>query len=316
MATFDLRYPVLQAPSGGQDLAAAISEAGGMGAFALWRTSQETARQTVARMRGLTKKPFIVNYVLTFPPDSLPAAVDAGAPVVQFSWGVPTPVMAAAVKDRGARFGVQVATAAAARAALDVGAAYLVAQGVEAGGHVQSSTPLHDLLPAVIAEAAGVPVLAAGGMTTGAHLREAMESGAAGVLMGTRFMATVESSAHREYKSALVAAERRDAALSVCYSDSWESALHRTLRNGTLTRWEAAGCPPAGRRPGEGDIVATGPNDRRVLRYSIAPPQRDFTGTVTDMAMYAGQGVADIKDVPTVRDLLARLWAECTLTSA
>jgi NAD(P)H-dependent flavin oxidoreductase YrpB (nitropropane dioxygenase family) len=129
-------------------------------------------------------------------------------------------------------------------------------------------------------------------------------------------MATVESSAHVDYKRALVAAEARDAALSVCYSDSWESALHRTLRNGTLTRWEAAGCPPAGRRPGEGDIVATGPNGRRVLRYSIAPPQRDFTGAVTDMAMYAGQGVADIEDVPTVRDLLARLWTECTSSSA
>ena len=95
MAKYGLKYPVLQAPSGGQDLAAAISNAGGMGAFALWRTTRETARQNVEHMRTLTKNPFIVNYVLTFEPESLPAALDAGAPIVQFSWGVPTSAVAA-----------------------------------------------------------------------------------------------------------------------------------------------------------------------------------------------------------------------------
>jgi nitronate monooxygenase len=311
MAAFDLRYPVLQAPSGGQELAAAISNAGGMGAFGLWRTPPDTARRNVARMRTLTTGPFIANYVLTFEPESLPAALDAGLPVVQFSWGVPSAAIASAVVRGGAKFGVQVATVPAARAALDAGAAYLVAQGVEAGGHVQSSTALRELLPMVLAEAGTVPVLAAGGMTTGADMREVMLAGAAGVLMGTRFMATQESSAHPEYKNALVNARSAHAALSVCYSDSWESATHRTLRNGTLTRWEAAGCPPTGRRPGEGEVVATGPDGRRAIRYSIAPPQRGYVGTVTDMAMYAGQGVDDIHDVPTVADLLARLWAEC-----
>jgi nitronate monooxygenase len=311
LTTFGLKYPVLQAPSGGQELAAAISNAGGIGAFALWRTSRETARQNVERMRGLTKKPFIVNYVLTFEPESLPAAVDAGAPIVQFSWGIPSAETVSAIRRAGARFGVQVATPDGARAAVDAGAAYLVAQGVEAGGHVQSSTPLKDLLPRVLAQAHDVPVLVAGGISTGAQMRRAMLDGAAGVLMGTRFMATEESSAHAEYKNALMHSSASDAALSVCYSDSWESATHRTLRNGTLTRWEAAGCPPAGHRPGEGDVVATGPNGRRAIRYSIAPPQKDMTGTVTDLAMYAGQGVSDIKDIPTVEALLTRMWAEC-----
>ena len=311
MAKYGLTYPVLQAPSGGQELAAAISNAGGMGAVALWRTSRDTARQNVERMRTLTKKPFIVNYVLTFEPESLPAALDAGAPVVQFSWGVPSAAMVSAIRAAGATFGVQVATAGGARAAVDAGATYLVAQGVEAGGHVQSSTPLKDLLPRVLAEAREVPVLVAGGISTGAQMREALLDGAAGVLMGTRFMATEESNAHSEYKNALMHSSASDAALSVCYSDSWEAATHRTLRNGTLARWEAAGCPPQGHRPGEGDVVATGPNGRRAIRYSIGLPQKDMTGTVTDLAMYAGQGVTDIKDIPTVNNLLTRLWAEC-----
>jgi nitronate monooxygenase len=311
MSKFSLKYPVLQAPSGGQELAAAISNAGGIGAFALWRTSPDMARQNVEHMRTLTKKPFIVNYVLTFEPESLAAAVEAGAPIVQFSWGIPTPAMTSAIRNAGATFGVQVATPDGARAAVDAGAAYLVAQGVEAGGHVQSSTPLKDLLPKVLAEAGDVPVLVAGGMSTGAQMRQAMLDGAAGVLMGTRFIATQESSAHAEYKNALMHSKAVDAALSVCFSDSWESATHRCLRNGTLTRWEAAGCPPKGHRPGEGDAVATGQNGRKVIRYSIALPQKDMTGTVTDLAMYAGQGVGEIKDIPTVEALLARMWAEC-----
>src|SRR6476646_3619106 len=158
MSKFGLNYPVLQAPSGGQELAAAISNAGGIGAFALWRTSADVARTNVERMRTLTRKPFIVNYVLTFEPESLPAALEAGAPIVQFSWGVPTPAMTADIRKAGASFGVQVATPGGARAAVDAGAAYLVAQGVEAGGHGQSSTPLKDLLPRVLAEAGDVPV--------------------------------------------------------------------------------------------------------------------------------------------------------------
>lgn len=311
MSKHGLKYPVLQAPSGGQELAAAISNAGGIGAFALWRTSRDLARQNVERMRTLTKKPFIVNYVLTFEPESLPAAVEAGAPIVQFSWGIPTSAMVTTIRNAGSTFGVQVATPDGARAAVDAGAAYLVAQGVEAGGHVQSSTPLRDLLPSVLAEAGDVPVLVAGGISTGAHMRQAMLDGAAGVLMGTRFIATQESAAHAEYKAALTRSKAGDAAMSVCYSDSWESATHRTLRNGTLTRWEAAGCPQKGRRPGEGDVVATAANGRKLIRYSLALPQKDMTGTVTDLAMYAGQGVGDIQDIPTVEALLTRMWAEC-----
>ena len=129
--------------------------------------------------------------------------------------------------------------------------------------------------------------------------------------MGTRLMATRESSGHDDYKNALTRADATDTALSVCYQDGWSGATHRTLRNGTLERWEAAGCPPPGKRPGEGDVVARRGNGGGVPRYSIATPSRGLEGTITDMAMYAGEGVGDVKDIPPVRDLLARIWAEC-----
>lgn len=311
MALFDLKYPIVQAPAGGAELAAAISNAGGLGHIALWGGTQDTAAHNVSNLRKETGRPFVVNYVLSFEPRSLPAALDAGAPIVQFSWGMPTKESVAAIRKANARFGVQIGTAIGARAAVDAGAAYLVAQGQEAGGHVQSSIPLFELLPLALKEAGDVPVLVAGGITTGRALRNALLAGAAGTIMGTRLMATQESSAHDEYKKALVKAHAADAAMSVCYSDGWPAATHRTLRNGTLNRWEAAGCPAPGKRPGEGDVVATRADGTKVLRYGIATPSRGLEGTLTDLAMYAGQGVSDVRDIPPVRDLLARIWSEC-----
>ncbi len=311
MALFGLTYPIVQAPAGGADLAAAISNAGGLGHIALWGGTQDTAAENVSNLRKQTKRPFVVNYVLSFDPRSLPTALDAGAPIVQFSWGIPSKESVVAIRRAGAKFGVQVGTAIGARAAVDAGADYLVAQGNEAGGHVQSSTPIADLLPLVLHEAGNVHVLVAGGVSTGHALRARLLAGASGVVIGTRLMATEESSAHPDYKQALLQAHAPDAALSVCFQDGWPGATHRTLRNGTLERWEAAGCPPPGKRPGEGDVVATRANGTKVLRYGIATPSRGLEGTVTDLAMYAGQGVGEIHDIPPARDLLARIWSEC-----
>jgi nitronate monooxygenase len=194
---------------------------------------------------------------------------------------------------------------------VDLGADYLVAQGTEAGGHVQSSTPLYELLPKVLEVAKGTPVLVAGGISHGAKLRTALIAGASGAVVGTRFVATQESEAHAQYKEALVRAEGKETAMSVCFQDGWTGATHRTLRNDTLERWEAAGCPPVGSRPGEGDVVATGPNGITATRYSTLSPRQGFRGTLTDLALYAGQGVGDVKDIPTAQQLVERLWAEC-----
>lgn len=311
MALFGLRYPIFAGPFGGIDLASAVSNSGAMGTIPLWTRTPEEAYQDVAQMRRQTKQPFVVNYVMAREPISLPRALEAGAPVVGFSWGLPSKQVVSMIRASGAKFGVQVGTAAGARAALDLGADYLICQGTEAGGHVQSSTPLYELLPGVLSEAKETPVLAGGGIGNGQKIRKALLGGASGTLLGTRFVATQESYAHTEYKNAIVRAHAQDTAMSVCFQDAWPGATHRTIRNTTLNRWEAAGCPPIGKRPGEGDIVATGPGGRKVVRYQGAIPLRGMEGTVTDLAMYAGQSVEDVKDLPSARDLVARLWAEC-----
>jgi len=76
--------------------------------------------------------------------------------------------------------------------------------------------------------------------------------------------------------------------------------------------WEAAGCPPPGNRPGEGDVLATNVvTGAAKRRYSSAYPAPDDRGTLEDLALYAGQGVDAIRDIPSAGELVARLWKEC-----
>ena len=98
--------------------------------------------------------------------------LDAGAPVVQFSWGVPTKGAVSAIRAAGAKMGMQITGAESARAALDVGADYLVCQGTEAGGHVQATRGLYESLPLVLEEAKQIPVIASGGIGDGQGIRK------------------------------------------------------------------------------------------------------------------------------------------------
>lgn len=312
MALFGLRYPIFEACHGratSPELAIAVSNAGAMGALASL-AAPDDARIAVSRVRSATKGPFVINWILRSPPVSLQAALDAGAPIVQFSWGVPTREMISAIRAAKAKLGMQVTSAESARAALDLGADYLVCQGTEAGGHVQATRGLYEALPIVLEEAKQKPVVASGGIGNGQAIHKALLAGASGAMLGTRFVATVESNAHPAYKQAVVAAHAKDTALSVCFQDGWP-ATHRALRNRTFIMWDAAGCPSPGKRPGEGDIVATGPDGSKVLRYSYLSPLRELEGAVTECALFAGLGVGFVKDVPTAGELVERLWREC-----
>ena len=320
-ALLGLRYPIVQAPTNGPagpELAVAVADAGALAAVPLTWQTPEAALALVRQVRAATKGVFFVNYVLAvdppFDPRSLDRALEAGAPVVQFSWGIPSAEYVEKVRAARAKFGVQVTSAASARAALDAGADYLVCQGIEAGGHVQATRPLQEQLDEVLEQVrrirAGVPVVASGGIATGRDIWRVMARGAAGAMLGTRFVATRESRAHPDYKRALIAAAGNDTVYTTCLSKGWPNAPHRMLRNPTFTMWEAAGCPPAGRRPGEADVVAHD-GDVTLERYMTRAPLESMTGAVMDLAPYAGMGVGRVRDVPPAGDLIRRLWREC-----
>jgi nitronate monooxygenase len=307
-----IERPIVQAPVGGcatPRLVAAVGEAGGLGTLACTWTAPAQLATLVGRVRELTRRPFAANLVLWFDVDAqLEALLALGVPVLTFSWGQPGRERIARCHAAGARVAVQVGSGAGARQARDDGADVLIAQGVEAGGHVQSTTPLRDLLAEALDAARGIPVVAAGGLASHRDVERVGRAGAAGAMLGTRFLATAESGAHDAYKRALVAAEGGATALTVCFDGGWPQAAHRVLRNATFERWERAGCPGPGRRPGEDDALATrAGTGTAITRYDDSPPLAGDEGAVDEMCLYAGEGCGAIDDVPAVAELLDRL---------
>lgn len=308
--SFRLPY-IMQAPIGSLatvELVTNVSESGGLGTLALSWTEPAMAAKLVKQVKARTSAAFAANFVLSFEPLALTAALEAGVPVVTFSWGLPGPLVKT-VHSFGAAVGVQVGTIEGARCALDSGCDFVICQGIEAGGHVQSSTPLRALLPRVTDYVRTIPICAAGGLTDRSDIEEVVSLGARAAMLGTRFVASTESRAHPAYKAALLAADSRDTVVTGCFDGDWPYALHRVLRNTTLLTWETAGCPPTGRRPGDGDVVATRKSGTSVRRYDDAPPDADMQGDVLACCLYAGAGVGKITGIQSARELVRDLSA-------
>jgi len=162
---------------------------------------------------------------------------------------------------------------------------------------VQAHRPLLEALAEVGAEAHQTPVVPASGIGDGQGIRKGLLAGAAGAVLGTRFVATQESSARADYKAALTQAKAADTAFTVCFEGGWPNVRHRVLRNVAFEQWEAAGCLPVGKRPGEGEVVGAR-GARKIMRYSMFPPIAEVTGALEDLCLYAGQSVESIRDIP------------------
>lgn len=272
-------------------------------------TDPEVASNWVKQVRVEAGGLFQANFVLHFEPKALSAVLDAGVPIVTFSWGIPYD-HAKLVKESGALLGIQVVNSMGAQLALELEPDFLICQGIEAGGHVQSSTPLNELLPKILEVAGSTPVVAAGGLAAGQHVRGVLDAGATGAMLGTRFVATVESRAHLAYKQFLV--EQEETALTICFDKGWPNALHRVLRNSTYLNWEALGSPFEPGKPGTGEVVATSGGEL-IYRYEDTAPRIGMEGDLEAMCLYAGTGVTAINDIPTAQSLMERLRIEANL---
>jgi nitronate monooxygenase len=177
-----------------------------------------------------------------------------------------------------------------------------VAQGTEAGGHVRGQTPLRPLLESILARV-DVPALAAGGIGNARSFAAVMEAGAAGARIGTRFVATLESGAHPAYKQAVVEAgpgstEITDA-FSVC-------PLCATLPRARVLR----SCIHALEEFTDEEVGETILGGQRIAlaRGHGLPPGSAATGQIEAMAMYAGESVTDIQDIPSVASIIQSWW--------
>ena len=215
------RLPLQQAPMGGvasgPDLAAAVSAAGGLGMVAATQGSASALDALLDAVATRTDAPVGVNFLMPFVDRDLVAIAAARVRVVDFFYGDPDPALVALVHAGGALAGWQVGSAAEARAAVDAGCDLVVAQGVEAGGHVRGRLGLMPLLGEVLA-AVDVPVVAAGGIATRASVDAALAAGAGAVRVGTRFIAAEEADAHPDYVAAILAASGDDTVLTEAFS--------------------------------------------------------------------------------------------------
>src|SRR5208282_3139731 len=147
-----------------------------------------------------------------------------------------------------------VASAEEARRAVDSGVDVVVAQGWEAGGHVWGQVATLPLVPAVVDAVAPVPVIAAGGIGDARGVAAVLALGAQAAWLGTRFLLADEMPIHEEYRRLLIAAAETDAEwYANLYEVGWPDSSHRALHNSTAERWEEAGRPQPGSRPGEGE---------------------------------------------------------------
>ncbi len=260
-------------------LAAAVSNAGGLGMLGIGRRGPEQVEALLDELGDLTDRPVGGGFVHeTMDPDSV-ALVAERLPVVEFFWGEPDPALAAL----DCIVGWQVGSVDEASAAVEAGCSYVVVQGVEAGGHIRGTTELVDLYAGVRRAVGDEPILVVGGgIGTGHDLQRALELGADAVRLGTRFAAAIESTAHDRYIEILAGASDDDTELSEAFWVGWPDATHRVLTSAV----EASG---------EGDDVVgtflTPRGDRRkVPRFFASPPTRDFDGDIDAMALYAGVG--------------------------
>jgi NAD(P)H-dependent flavin oxidoreductase YrpB (nitropropane dioxygenase family) len=295
-------------------LAAAVSNAGGLGMLPLtWHGLQEV-RGAIRQTRELTDRPFGVNLILQWPQqERLQVCLEEGVAVVSFFWGDPSPYVATA-HTAGSLVMHTVGSALEAGRVREAGVDILVAQGWEAGGHVWGQVATLPLVPCVVDAVAPTPVVAAGGIADGRGLAAVLALGAAGAWMGTRFVASQEAHAHPVYKQQLLQAAETATTYSCLFDADWPDAPHRTLHNSTLTNWEASGSPPRGKRPCEGEVVATGADGSPVSRYSASLPTPGTTGEVEAMALYAGQSAGLVSRLQSAHDIVKDVADEAVRT--
>ena len=292
--------PIQLAPMGGVPtpaLIAAVNDAGGMGAFGAGPMSTAALAPTLEQIRAQTDGPLVVNLLMPYLDVDAIAVAAEKATVVDFYHGAPDSGLVDLVHKHGALAGWQVGSLDDAQAAEAAGCDLLVVRGVEGGGRMHGSESLWPLLSEVV-ESVTVPVLAAGGIGDARGLAAALAAGAAGVRMGTRFLASAESAVHDAYREALIAGGASDSVLTDEFRVDWpdERSSSRVLR---------ASLDAAQSFQGEvvGEMVM-GPMTLPVPRLSPAPPLAASSGAVEAMAMYAGESVRFIRRVEPAGEIV------------
>jgi NAD(P)H-dependent flavin oxidoreductase YrpB (nitropropane dioxygenase family) len=222
--------------------------------------------------------------------------------VIDFFWGDPDSALVDRVHAAGALVSWQVGSVNEAVAAQSAGCDFVIAQGNEAGGHIRGKLGLLALLAGVL-DTVSIPVLGAGGIGSARSVAAVLATGAAGVRIGTRFIAAQESNAHPDYVQAVIAAKAEDSVRTSLFHIDCPlcPSTHGVLRS-AIEAAEAFDKEVVG----EVDI---GGERRQIRRFQGTPPSKAFTGTIGAMACYAGQSVGAVKRVQPAAEIVAELMS-------
>jgi nitronate monooxygenase len=301
---FDLSHPIVLAPmalASGGALAAAVSRAGGLGLVGGGYCDADWVMRELDAAGNQRVGCGFITWKLAETPDLLPRVLDRDPQAVFLSFGDPRP-FGAEIAASGVPLICQIQTLADARLALEAGAAVIVAQGSEAGGHgdARGTLPLvPEIADLVAREAPETLVLAAGGIADGRGLAAALMLGADGALVGSRFWASAESLAHPAMVAAALQADgdatRRSSVADIARRIAWpERFTLRALRNPFFDRWH-----------GELDALRA-VSETEAARYIDAAERGDPTIAATIVGEVAGL----IHDRPPAAEILARMSAE------
>jgi NAD(P)H-dependent flavin oxidoreductase YrpB (nitropropane dioxygenase family) len=297
-------------------LVAAVSAAGGLGALGCHNLAAEQIRSATRAIREKTDKPFGLNFLLfQIEEEPFAAALALKPAVMAFAWpsgGQDVGPYIARAHDAGAKVTFMVSDVPGAEQAAHAGADVIVAQGTEGGGHVGWMASMV-FTPLVVDAVAPVPVLSAGGIADGRGLVAALRAGgiadgrglvaalalgASGALMGTRFLASVESPLHENFKRAIVDADGQDSVLTeipdIAMGVVWPGAMSRSKRNRFIDRW-------AGREWALRQHQAAALAGVRRARQA---------GDVDEAPLSFGQDAGLIHDILPAGDIVRRIVAE------
>lgn len=214
-----VKYPIIQAGMvwcSGWELASAVSNAGGLGIIGAGSMYPDVLRLHIQKCKEQTNRPFAVNLPLLYPSieDHIQSIIEFKVPVVFTSAGSPKK-WTSTLKEHGIKVVHVVSNVLFAQKSEMAGVDAIVAEGFEAGGHNGREETTSMCLIPMIVDAVNIPVIAAGGIGSGRSMAAAFALGAEGVQIGSRFVATPESSAHAEFKKAVVLAKEGETELTL-----------------------------------------------------------------------------------------------------
>lgn len=294
---FDIDYPIVQAGMvwcSGWRLASAVSAAGGLGLIGAGSMYPDVLRQHIIKCKTATNKPFGVNLPLLYPDieQHVKIILEEKVPVVFSSAGNPRTWTEILKKERVKVVHV-VSSAKFALKAADAGVDAVVAEGFEAGGHNgREETTTLCLIPSV-RDVLSIPLIAAGGIADGRSMLAAFALGAEGVQMGSRFAASLESSAHEAYKQAVIQAEEGDTVLTLK-----QLTPVRFIKNEFYEKVKAA------------EAACATKEELAMLLGKGRAKKGIFEGNLEEGEIEVGQVSARLSEVLPAGEIVARVWRE------